>query len=28
MHIMGQFFECKRLGVISAILELHFTNHG
>jgi hypothetical protein len=27
VHITGQLFECKRLGVVSAILELQFTNH-
>ncbi len=27
VHITGQLFECKRLGVINAILELQFTNH-
>jgi hypothetical protein len=27
MHITGQFFEYKHLGVISGILELQFTNH-
>ncbi len=27
MHISGQLFECECLGVISAILELQFTNH-
>jgi hypothetical protein len=27
VHIMGQLFEYKRFGVISAILELQFTNH-
>jgi len=27
VHIVDQLFECKRLGVISAILELQFTNH-
>ncbi len=27
MHIMGQLFECEHLDVISAILELQFTNH-
>ncbi len=27
VHIMGQLFECECLGVISAILELRFTNH-
>ncbi len=27
VHIMGQSFECERFGVISAILELQFTNH-
>jgi len=27
VHITGQLFECKCLGVISAILELQFTNH-
>jgi len=27
VHITSQLFECKRLGVISAILEFQFTNH-
>jgi len=27
VHIIGQLFECERLGVISTILELQFTNH-
>jgi hypothetical protein len=27
VHIMGQLFECERHGIISAILELQFTNH-
>jgi hypothetical protein len=27
MHITSQLFECKHLNVISAILELQFTNY-
>jgi len=27
MHIVGQLFTCKRLGVISVLLEFQFTNH-
>jgi hypothetical protein len=27
MHMTGQLFECKHLGVIITILELQFTNH-
>ncbi len=27
MHITGHLFKCERLGVISAIFEVQFTNH-
>jgi len=27
VHIVGQLFEYEHLGVISAIIELQFTNH-